>query len=158
MKVIVRVSHGEYTEGVDYALIEICADDAKRILDARRALKELQARGGPFADLRAFVFTDYSPRFFDYARLGDEGERESDEAAGIEKDLLTQEQRAELEDQTFIVVPDDFTLYERDDEVETAGEQLVVREDDFGWTAYIEHSGEQIETWSQSYQLLNRLL
>jgi hypothetical protein len=159
MKVIVRVSRLEYTEGVDYALIDIDTEDAKRILDARKAFRQLKAQGGTLAELRALLLTDYSPVFFDQARLGDEGEEKSDETDGIQKDLLTAEQRANLDsDGVAVVVPDDFKLYDDECPVETVGEQLVIREDGFGWMAFIDYTGEQIETWLQPYQLLNRVL
>ena len=158
MEFIIAVCHGEYTEGVDYALVEISAERAKQILEQHRLYLEIAGRGGPFVELDAVYFSDWSPAFFDMRRLGDEGETQSDTAAGVERDLLTAEQRVSLEENRIIAVDAGFTLHGEDVSVKTYSESLVIRADQFGWTACLEYTGERIQTVFQPYELLNRLL
>src|SRR5712692_6530588 len=100
MQILIKSSVGdEYTSGYDCALVNIDEALAKKILVAHKKLIELQQDRQAWVGLETIQFVNLAARYLDASRCSEDGTQ-----------LLTDEQREQIDRYEPVLVPDSFIL------------------------------------------------
>lgn len=135
MKILSKNYVGKCSNWAEYALITIDAATKKEILEAKELHQMVKSKNG---SLHAMEFWDNRPEYFSCDEAG-----------------LTQEQADELEENGFMVVPDETTIadFPGAEESRTACDCLVVYDDGFFWSAVHKYSEDAVETKLLKFEL-----
>jgi len=146
-------------EAVDYAEIALTKELASTILTARKKILELRVQHPELSTLAELTFdANGIVQYFDGAMLGKAGLR-IDPSPKSRVDLLTEEQRKELDEEEFVEISSDLKLH-----TNTFGEsydsmsldQLVVSEE---WWKFLSYTDNGIvESLALNFDILKKVL